>query len=262
MALPALDLLADRGFALTLAGRPWARDLFSAYPWKLSFRLPARVSRRCGDARVDRGTAVDQLVQHRARIQAGRVFRRSATHAMRVHGYWAKPSRSTRQITWSSTTTGSLACSPAHRPRFRATCDCASASPLDSVRSDLLAAHEVGPKYVVLCPVADRISSRQAEGVGWFHAAEWRVAGRRECKSSRCRVRMNPQRCARRYRARSCCPNRMSRTFAAVLAGACLVVANDSGAGHLAAAVGARLDQRLWRNRARKNTAVEHAAPR
>ena len=33
MALPALNLLADRGFALTLAGRPWAKDLFAAYPW-------------------------------------------------------------------------------------------------------------------------------------------------------------------------------------------------------------------------------------
>ncbi len=30
-------------------------------------------------------------------------------------------------------------------------------------------------------------------------------------------------------------------TFSAVLAGACLVVANDSGAGHLAAAAGTRL---------------------
>ena len=33
MALPALDHLAAHGFALTLAGRPWARDLFAAYPW-------------------------------------------------------------------------------------------------------------------------------------------------------------------------------------------------------------------------------------
>jgi len=33
MTLPALDLLAARGFALTLVGRGWARSLFEAYPW-------------------------------------------------------------------------------------------------------------------------------------------------------------------------------------------------------------------------------------
>ena len=29
MALPALDLLAARGHSLTLAGRPWAAELFA-----------------------------------------------------------------------------------------------------------------------------------------------------------------------------------------------------------------------------------------
>ena len=43
MALPALDLLADRGFALTLAGRPWAKDLFSAYPWTVVSFASSRI---------------------------------------------------------------------------------------------------------------------------------------------------------------------------------------------------------------------------
>ena len=39
MSLPALELLAARGHAPTLAGRPWAADLFAGYPWPI-LRLP------------------------------------------------------------------------------------------------------------------------------------------------------------------------------------------------------------------------------
>jgi len=33
MSIAALDALAAAGYALTLAGRPWIRSLFDAYPW-------------------------------------------------------------------------------------------------------------------------------------------------------------------------------------------------------------------------------------
>ena len=33
MSIAALDALAQAGHALTLAGRPWIRSLFEAYPW-------------------------------------------------------------------------------------------------------------------------------------------------------------------------------------------------------------------------------------
>lgn len=45
MALPALDLLADRGFAFTLAGHAWAKDLFAAYPWSVVSLPSSRVDR-------------------------------------------------------------------------------------------------------------------------------------------------------------------------------------------------------------------------
>ena len=67
MALPALDLLADRGFALTLVGRPWARELFSAYPWMIVALSSSRIQ-ALRNTKVDNGTAADQLVRHRARI--------------------------------------------------------------------------------------------------------------------------------------------------------------------------------------------------
>ena len=65
MALPALDLLADRGFALTLVGRPWAKPLFSAYPWKVVSLSGSRIQ-ALRDTRRRFRTAADQLVQHRA----------------------------------------------------------------------------------------------------------------------------------------------------------------------------------------------------
>src|SRR5512144_1954901 len=34
MSIAALDALAAAGFELTLAGRPWIRPLFEAYPWR------------------------------------------------------------------------------------------------------------------------------------------------------------------------------------------------------------------------------------
>jgi len=40
MALPTLDRLAGEGIELTLAGRPWAQELFAAYPWPV-VGLPA-----------------------------------------------------------------------------------------------------------------------------------------------------------------------------------------------------------------------------
>src|SRR3974390_108862 len=46
MASAALDLLASRGYALTLAGRAWARDLYAGCPWPmvaLPESRPARV---------------------------------------------------------------------------------------------------------------------------------------------------------------------------------------------------------------------------
>ncbi len=66
MALPALDLLADRGFALTL-GRPLLgqSDLFSAYPWKVVSLSGSRIQ-ALRDIRSGLRTAADQLVQHRA----------------------------------------------------------------------------------------------------------------------------------------------------------------------------------------------------
>ena len=54
MALPALDLLADRGFALTLAGRPWAKDLFAAYPWTV-VSLPGSRVQALRDIRLNTG---------------------------------------------------------------------------------------------------------------------------------------------------------------------------------------------------------------
>ena len=43
----------------------------------------------------------------------------------------------------------------------------------------LLSRHDVGPKYVVLCPVAIGFHRGKVKGVGRFHTAERRVACRR-----------------------------------------------------------------------------------
>ena len=241
MALPALDLLAERGFALTLAGRPWAKDLFAAYPWNLVSFPSARIER----IRALRNAGVTPGLLFTNSFGTALEFRLAGLSAV---GY-ARDARSwllhkaiavnhgDHMVEYYYRLARSLAASSPGVPRdlqLRIS---------ESVRQRaqaLLAAHGVASPYVVLCPVA--VGFHRGKRKAWDG---FKRLGS-ELLATRVPVIAMPgpgETAAVRSAlpAVTVLPEADVATFAAVLEGARLVVANDSGPGHHAASVGARL---------------------
>jgi len=254
MALPALDLLAASGIALTLAGRPWARELFGAYPHTV-IELCGTRGTRLGALRALRtpgAAAVDALLLTNS-FSSALDFRLAG---LRACGY-ATDGRSLllrRAIAlpkeWRSgmhmveyylhLARSMLASDPrpeptaAREPHLRlgeAACERARAA-LDRAGS--------APPYVVLCPVAQGRHHGQNKCWSGFGrlAQELVDAGHHvvACPGPGERVAA-----AEAAPAATCVEALDLAAFGALLAQSALVVANDSGPGHLAAAVGANL---------------------
>jgi heptosyltransferase-2 len=252
MCLPALEHLAANGFTLTVAGRPWAAPLLAAYPFEVvalrgGLREQARALRRARRGRVLRallftnsfssalacrlaglratGYATDarRLLLHEV-VPVPVRWRLDGPQPMHlVEYYFALARRITND---DAAVPGDLALrvAPAARERARRMLGDAGVS---------------GP-FVMLCPVAVGLHKGKVKAwPGFGRLAErlrgegWQVVacpgpGERDAV-----LRATP--------TVTLLPETDVGTFAALLAGSRLVVANDSGAGHLAAAVGAPL---------------------
>ena len=238
MALPALDLLADRGYALTLVGRPWAKPLFSAYPWKVVSIAGSRIQ-ALRDTRVDSGLLLTNS------FSTALEFRLAGISAI---GY-ARDARSwllreaiavdarDHMVEYYHRLARALVGTSTEVPRdFRLRIG----GPARQRAQDLLAGHKIGPKYVVLCPVA--VGFHRGTIKAWEGFTRLNV----ELLSDGIHVVAMPgpnESTAVREAlpGATVLPESDVATFSAVLAGSSLVVANDSGAGHLAAAAGTRL---------------------
>jgi len=242
MSIAALDLLAAAGFELTLAGRPWIGPLFEAYPWRT-------IALRGG-----RGDHVRAL-RAAARGWAGVLFTNSFSTALefrlagvRAAGY----ARGGRSLLLSRAVAvhdadhmveyyHRLAATVAQRPSpVPAALELkVSDAGRERARRALQAAGVSAP-YAVLCPVAVGLHHGQVkawDGYTRLHRAlvarglpVVALPGPGESAEVR---RILPE--------AAVLPEADVATFAALLADARLVVANDSGPGHLAAAVGAPL---------------------
>jgi len=238
MALPALDLLADRGFALTLVGRPWAKDLLSAYPWPVVSFANSRIQ-------ALRSIGVDQGLLLTNSFGSAFEFRLAGISSI---GY-ARDGRSwllgkavavnatMHMVEYYYELASALAGTSSDVPRDLRL---RTGEPAQLRARHLLATHAVGAPYVVLCPVAIGFHRGKMKAWDGFERLnrELLAAGRQVVAMP------GPNETATVRNALPgaiVLPESDVGTFAAVLAGACLVVANDSGAGHLAAAVGARL---------------------
>ena len=238
MALPALDLLADHGFTLTLAGRPWATDLFAAYPWKVISFATSRIQ-ALRDARVDAGllltnsfsTALEFRLAGISAVGYARDARSWLLHkavAVNRNDHMVEYyHRLARVIVPASTEVppdlrlriSNLALRHAHQ---------------------LLAAHEIAPGYVVLCPVA--VGFHHGKLKAWSGFTQLNAELLAEGVQVVAMPGPNESETVRQALPGAILlPESDVATFAAVLANARLVVANDSGSGHLAAAAGARL---------------------
>jgi heptosyltransferase-2 len=258
MALPAIDCLAAAGWSLTIAGRPWAADLLAAYPWKV-IALPAARAESIAALRaalktLPRETEALLLTNsfssalefrlaglppsgfatdgRRLLLRCAFAVPREWAGDMHTVAYYLCLARAFRQK--HNVAPGSRQPLSLTAPRLQLS----AAARADAAAA--LAAAGVMDPYVVLCPTArglHRGREKCWDGFGRL-AGELIAAGRTvvvcpgpgEEAAARAAV---PQ-------ARLIEPLALG-AFASLLAASRLVVANDSGPGHLAAAVGAPL---------------------
>jgi heptosyltransferase-2 len=242
MAIAALDALAANGHALTLAGRPWIESLFEAYAWRkvalrgeLGDRVRAlRAAARGGSGLLFTNSFSTALEFRLAGIRATGYARGGRSlllaRAIKVDDndymveYYHRLASSLIATTVEVPARLELRVSDAARSRARAALQLAGAA----------------SPYVVLCPVAvglHRGKVKAWDGYTRLHAelqARGVVVVALPGPGETADVR-------RALPGAIVLPESDVGTFAALLADARLVVANDSGPGHLAAAVGARL---------------------
>ncbi|MGZ9075802.1 MAG: glycosyltransferase family 9 protein [Burkholderiaceae bacterium] len=238
MALPALELLADRGFALTLVGRAWAKDLFSAYPWTLVSFASSRIQalRAIG---VDQGLLMTNSFGSALEFKLAGISSIGYARDGRswLLGKAVSTNASKHMVEYYYELAGALAGTSSDVPRDLLL---RTSEPAQKRAHHLLVTHGVRAPYIVLCPVAVGFHRGRTKAWDGFK----RLNGELLAAGKQVVAMPGPNETAT---VRSALPGAIVlpesdvNTFAAVLAGACLVVANDSGAGHLAAAVGARL---------------------
>jgi heptosyltransferase II len=242
MSIAALDALAQAGYALTLAGRPWIRSLFEAYPWPT---VALRGSRREHVRSLNAAAAGARGLLFTNSFSTALEFRLAGIAAT---GY----ARGGRSLLLSQTVAvneadhmveyyhrlaGTLIAQPSAVP---AALDLRVSDAARQRMRDALAAADASRPYVVLCPVAVGLHHGKVKAWDGFTRLHHELLARGH------RVVALPgpgehDEVRRVLPEAVVLPESDVGTFAALLAEAQLVVANDSGPGHLAAAVGAPL---------------------
>jgi heptosyltransferase-2 len=241
MALPALSALAAGGWELRLFGRGWARDLLAGHGWTVAV-LPrgmfaaARAMRGSAEAGVvftnSFGSAAQMRLAgiratgYRAELRGvllGRALRRERK-LHEVAAFWRLAcDRLGQAVTAAPPGELGLVLAEAHR----------------ALAAAALAAAGVGGEYVALCPLAAGLGPEGRSKVypgfpllcrGLIEAGATVVA---------CPGPGEDGACAAALPGARLLPGLGLGAYAAVLAGARRVVANDSGPMHLASAVGA-----------------------
>ena len=267
LGVPTLQRLADAGYELQLVGKGWARDLLAGHGWPVSVlpkpltervRLLRRLRAECEarDPRFGRrinavcfpysfSSALDfRLAGLRAlgHAQEGRslllgrsVNRPAGLHELAV--YWHLGSVLLEAEAPLPAAIG-LRVAAAHRERALA----------------LRQQHGIAPGYVVICPFAGGTWAGQDKtwpGFAAFVANELAAFGRHVLV---CPGPGEEDVARTQFASATLLPGVDLGTYAALLQDAALMISNDTGPGHIAAAVGAPLlsvlgpsDPALWR---------------
>ncbi len=250
MALPALRGLSGQGLALRLFGRPWAADLLAGHPWPVDglpagVRAGAAAVRACG---IDRGLlfpnsfssawtfrlggvrAIGYRGDGRSLLLARAVARASGAHE--VESFWALACEAARWLDRPPLAPAppgrlGLQLAPAHRQQAR-----------DALAAAGVATGESAAPLVVLAPLAAGTIRGVSKVWPHFAALSRHLAHAGACVVC-CPGPNEARSAAEAVPAAVQLPGLRLGAYAAVCAQAALVVANDSGPMHLAAAVDA-----------------------
>jgi heptosyltransferase-2 len=249
MTLPALSRLVEAGRAPTLVGKGWARALLAAYPWPVhavapTLRAAAAQWRRL---RAEAGTRQALIFTNSfSTALAARLGGAAATgyatdgrgwllaRAVPVPARWRGDMHTVEYYDALAAAFLGTTARPVPPLELRL-----EARTHDAARA-LLDGAAVRAPYVVLCPGATGLHRGRAKTWGDFdRLTRWLLD-----RGERVVALPGPGERARFEAAlpgATLLPEADVATFGALLAASRLVVANDSGPGHLAAAVGARL---------------------
>jgi heptosyltransferase II len=241
MTLPALDALAENGYALTLVGRPWAQDLFAAHPWPVVALFGSRFE-HIRTLRKIKGNAGLLMANSFGSAAEFRLAGISAVGYARDGRSWllrkaVEVNADDHMVEYYHRLATALLGAPSEIPRdlqLRI-----SETARQRARDALALAGATG-QYVVLCPAV--VGSHRGKVKAWDGFT--RLSHELLAAGVQVVAMPGPNETAAVRDAlpgATVLPEADVGTFAAVLADARLVVANDSGPGHLAAAVGARL---------------------
>jgi heptosyltransferase-2 len=242
MSIAALDALAAAGHALTLAGRPWIRPLFEAYPWPIVALRGGRrdhVQALKAAARGSRGllltNSFSTALEFRLADIASTGYARGGRSVLLSRA--VPVNDADHMVEYYHRLAAALVPQPVAVPAAL------ELRVADAARRRMRAALTdagVSPPYTVLCPVAVGLHHGKVKAWDGFTRlhVELLQRGHRVVAlpgpGERDEVR-------RVLPEATVLPESDVGAFAALLADAQLVVANDSGPGHLAAAVGAPL---------------------
>jgi heptosyltransferase II len=269
LSLPLLQRLHDAGYALQLLGKGWARELLAGHGWpvhtlpktarervKLLRRLRAEAVAQGQDAKVAQGRlnalclpdsfssalefrlaglrALGHAWEGRSMLLAKATPRERGVHEFLV--YWQLGNALLSQQLAPPQNLG-LKVAPAHQSQAK----------------DLLAAHHVRPGYVVICPFAGGTWNQQDKTWPGFVelATQLQQTGRQVLV---CPGPGEEAAAEQHFGHCTVLPGVNMGVYAALLQSAALMVSNDTGPGHVAAAVGTPLvsvlgpsDAALWR---------------
>ena len=267
LVLPTLQRLTDAGYGLHLVGKVWAADLLAGHGWPVHVLAPTRAARvdqlrslrraafaadplapgrlnalclpdsfsSALDFRLAGLRALGHASEGRSLLLARAVRRAPGVHELAV--YWALGDALLGEQAPLPTQLG-LCPSPAHFAQARA----------------LRAAHGIEPACVVICPFAGGTWNQQNKtwpGFADFVAHDLLPLGRRVVV---CPGPGEEDIATEQFSSATVLPGVGLGAYAALLSEAALMISNDTGPGHMAAAVGTPLisvqgpsDPALWR---------------
>jgi heptosyltransferase II len=254
LGVPTLRRLADAGYTLQLVGKGWAQDLLAGHGWPVhvlpkTWRERVRLLRRLGAeaAAADTGfrrriNAVCFPYSFSSALEFRAAGLRAIGHAYEGRGWLLARSvrrplgRHELEVYWDlgNALLGSAAAAP---PAIAL----AVGAPQRQAAEALLERHRVRPGYVVICPFAGGTWSGADKTWPAFAAFAAELGPRFARDVLICPGPGEEGVAARDYPRAICLPNVPLGSYAALLQRAALMVSNDTGPGHIAAAVGAPL---------------------